>query len=334
MPSPTPTPKGGPTVADPLDSLRLPATPVAPDPAFRDRLRARLEAELAPPISLRPQEDTVSDTATTTRALTPYISVSDAAAAIDWYREVLGALETNRFVGDDGRVGHAEVVIGGSTLMLADEYPEVDVHSPTHYGGTPVSLNLEVVDVDHTYRLAVEHGAESEREPSDQFHGNRNAIVRDPWGHRWMLTQPISTERAEAAADADPGDFGDVREYQVSGRPPVEPGYITMQTRDLQRARAFYGALFAWTVEAGNVEGGGHIANTRFPMGFMATDDAAPSGPVSLYFRVDDIEAYATRVTELGGQVLSRNDYPSGGNAECVDDQGFRFDLFRPAPGY
>ncbi|HEV7720144.1 MAG TPA: VOC family protein, partial [Iamia sp.] len=204
-------------MADPLDALRLPATPIAPDPAFRDRLRARIEAALAPPpdpdalpaIRLRPQEDTMSDTATTTgTALTPYLSVGDAAAALDWYRDVLGAIETTRFVGDDGRVGHAEVVIGGSKLMLADEYPEIDVHGPGHYGGTPVSLNLDVADVDHTYRLAVEHGAEVEREPSDQFHGNRNAIVRDPWGHRWMLTQPIDADRAEAAADADPGDFG------------------------------------------------------------------------------------------------------------------------------
>lgn len=329
---------------DPLDALRLPATPVAPDPAFTARLRARLEAALAPEppdpdalpaIRLRPEEDTVTDTTTTTtNALTPYLSVGDAAAALDWYRDVLGALETNRFVGDDGRVGHAEVVIGGATMMLADEYPEVGVHAPAHYGGTPVSLHLEVVDVDHTFRLAVDAGAEVERDPSDQFHGNRNAIVTDPWGHRWMLSQPIDAERADAAADADPGEFGDVREYDVSGRPPVEPGYITMQTRDLARARAFYGALFSWAVESGSVDGGGHIANTRFPMGFMQTEEPAPAGAVTLYFRVDDIERYATQVEELGGQVLARNDYPSGGNAECVDDQGFRFDLFRPAPGY
>lgn len=329
---------------DPLDALRLPSTPTAPDPAFRDALRARLAAALTPPpdpddlpaITLRPTEEApVTDTTTaTTHALTPYLAVGDAAAALDWYRDVLGALETTRFVGDDGRVGHAEVVIGGSTLMLADEYPEVDVHGPRHYGGTPVTLHLEVVDVDHTFGLAVDHGADVEREPSDQFHGNRNAIVRDPWGHRWMLSQPIDADRADAAADADPGDFGDVREYAVSGRPPVEPGYITMQTRDLDRARAFFGTLFSWTIEPGTLEGGGHVANTRFPMGFMTTEDAAPTGPVTVYFRVDDIERYAARVEELGGEVLARNEYPSGGNAECVDDQGFRFDLFRPAPGY
>jgi predicted enzyme related to lactoylglutathione lyase len=107
-----------------------------------------------------------------------------------------------------------------------------------------------------------------------------------------------------------------------------------MRTGSLERARAFFGTLFAWEVEPGSQEGGGHIANTRFPMGFMTTADAEPTGPVTVYFRVDDIEPYAARVERLGGQVLSRATYPSGGNAECVDDQGFRFDLFQPAPGY
>lgn len=330
-------------MADPLDALRLPATPVAPDPDFRAALRARIEAALAPPepdpealpaIRLRPEEDTVTDTQTTTTApLSPYLSVGDAAAALDWYRDVLGAIETNRFVGDDGRVGHAELVIGGSTLMLADEYPEVDVHSPVHYGGSPVSLHLEVVDVDHSYGLAMANGAESEREPSDQFHGNRNAIIRDPFGHRWMLSQPVSAERAEAAADTDDGEFGDVREYAVTGRQPNELGYVTMRTADLEKARAFFGALFSWQVEGGNVDGGGHVANTRLPMGFLQSDDTDGS-PVTLYVRVDDIEPFAAKVEELGGTVLKRTSYPSGGNAECVDDQGFRFDLFQPAPGY
>ena len=330
-------------MADPFDALRLPTTPVAPDPRFAAALRARLEEALTPEppdpatvpaISLRGGDTVTTTEPATTHALAPYLSVHDAAAALDWYRDVLGAIETNRFVGDDGRVGHAEVVIGGAPMMLADEYPEAGVHGPRHFGGTSVTLHLEVVDVDHTFGLAVQEGAEVEREPSDQFHGNRNALVRDPFGHRWMLSQAIDATRAEAAAEADPGDFGDVREYAVSGRRPVEPGYITMRTGDLERARAFFGALFAWEVEPGSVDGGGHVANTRFPMGFFQAEGPAEGGPVTLYFRVDDIEPYAARVEELGGQVLTRNQYPSGGNAECVDDQGFRFDLFQPAPGY
>jgi predicted enzyme related to lactoylglutathione lyase len=118
----------------------------------------------------------------------------------------------------------------------------------------------------------------------------------------------------------------------VTERQPVEPGYLTFHVRDADRAAAFFGALFDWEVQPGPAgEGFGHIHNTRFPMGFAPADDAPP---ITAYFRVDLIDRYAARVIELGGRVLSRNEYPSGGNAACVDDQGFRFDLFQPAPGY
>lgn len=329
---------------DPIDpteatfaALRLPAAPLAPRPGFATELRHRIESALHPttpteaPMST--ESSTVEPPATEASVpLSPYLSVNGAAAAIDWYRDVLGAIETLRFLGDDGRIGHAELVIGGSKILLADEYPEVDVHGPAHYGGTPVSLYLEVVDVDHTYERAVDAGAQSERAPSDQGHGNRNAIFLDPFGHRWMVSQTIDADRT-AAANQDPS--GDMTAFTVTGRTPAEPGYLVMATHDLARARAFYGALFDWEIEAGNLEGGGHIANTRFPMGFMTSDVEMTDAPATVvHIRVDDIESYATRVTELGGRVLSRNDYPSGGNAECVDDQGYRFDLFRPAPGY
>ena len=82
---------------------------------------------------------------------------------------------------------------------------------------------------------------------------------------------------------------------------------------------------------AGAGEGHGHVANTKLPMGFAPPGDA---GPVAVFFRVDDIERYAAKVVELGGRVLSRATYASGANATCVDDQGMRFELFQPAPGY
>lgn len=264
-------------------------------------------------------------------ALSPYIAVHDAAAALDWYRDVLGAIETTRFVDpSDGRIGHAEVTIGGARMMLSDEYPEIGVRSPRHHEGSSTALHLEVVDVDHTFARATDAGAVAQRPPADQGHGNRNATILDPFGHRWMLSQPIDAERT-TAAEAEGGVGGDGSDWAVTGRQPVEPGYITMRTADLGRARTFFGGLFAWSVEDGSQPGGGHIANTHFPMGFMQGDEGEA---VTLYFRVDDIEPYAAMVTELGGQVLARNQYPSGGNAECVDDQGFRFDLFQPAPGY
>ncbi|MCU1358146.1 MAG: hypothetical protein JWM89_3564 [Acidimicrobiales bacterium] len=338
-----------PDPTDPFMDLRLPAAPLAPRPAFAGELRARLEAALgpntpAPAARHTTTEATMSttdasntDVPTTdhpsaTSALTPYLAVDGAAAAIDWYRDVFGAIETLRFAGDDGRIGHAELAIGTARVMLADEYPEIDVIGPTHRGGTTVSLHLEVVDVDYTYGRAVGAGAHADREPADQGHGNRNATITDPFGHRWMLSQPIDAARAQTAA-AVAGQGGDGKDWTVTGRKPVEPAYLTLHTPDLGRARTFYGALFDWEITDGSVPGGGHIANTHFPMGLAPMNDEVGQGG-TIYFRVDEIDSYAARVVELGGQVLSVEDHPSGGNAACTDDQGRRFDLFRPNPGY
>ena len=333
-----------PEPTDPFEALRLPAAPIAPRPAFAAELRSRLAVALSPtdpePTTRTPQEAPMSNTDTTPdrstapspQALTPYLAVSGAAAAIDWYRDVLGAIETLRFVGDDGRVGHAELTIGTARVMLADEHPEIDVVGPATLGGTSVTLHLEVVDVDYSFRRAVKAGAAAQREPADQGHGNRSATIVDPFGHRWMLSQPIDADRTAAAAETS-GAGGNGADWQVSGRQPVEPGYLTLHTPDLARARAFYGPLFDWEVADGNVEGGGNVENTHFPMGLAPINDEVGQG-ATVYFRVDDIGTYAARVTELGGQVLDVNDYPSGGSARCTDDQGRRFDLFRPNPGY
>ncbi len=108
---------------------------------------------------------------------------------------------------------------------------------------------------------------------------------------------------------------------------PVELGYFTVKVRDIARAKAFYGALFGWTFE----EGGGHVANTKFPLGI------APGGPVDIsfaYFRVDDLEAILTRLPALGGTLRERATYPSGPTATCVDDQATVFVLWQPAPGF
>ncbi|CAN5752753.1 VOC family protein [soil metagenome] len=326
----------------PFDALRLPIAPLAPRSGFATELRRTVEAALSPtdPPTTATQETTMSTTEMSTtdvpptgQTLTPYLAVAGAAAAIDWYTDVLGAIETTRFVGDDGRIGHAEVVIGAARVMLADEFPEMDVLGPLSRGGHSVMLHLEVVDVDHTYRRAVHAGASGLRPPDDQGHGNRNATITDPFGHRWMLSEPIDAERT-AAVEAEQGPGGDGSTWEVAGRQPVEPGYFAIRTGDLERARAFYGALFAWDIETGNLDGGGHVANTRFPFGFMTGSAATGDDATRIYFRVDDIGAYADRVVELGGLVLNRNDYPSGGNVECVDDQGYRFDLWKPAPGY
>jgi uncharacterized glyoxalase superfamily protein PhnB len=270
----------------------------------------------------------MTDTTTIThpQVITPYLCVHDAAAALAFYAEAFGALEQMRVTGDDGRVGHSEFTIGEARFMMSDEYAEIGVLSARSLGGSAVALYLEVPDVDATYERALAAGAEGLRPPADQTHGNRNAVVSDPFGHRWMLSQPVEQLSMEEYARRETG-------FTVtSPQAPVEPGYITMHTPDAARASQFFGQLFGWSVQSGQAgEGYGHISNTRFPMGL-----APPSehGSVTLYFRVDDIESYAARIVELGGQVLSRSERPSGGNAECVDDQGMRFDLYQPAPGY
>jgi len=323
--------------SDPFLSLRQPVVPLAPRPAFADDLKARLRAALTDTDADADERTPAMSNATITETtVVPYLSVRDGVAALAWYTDVFGAIETLRYVDDaSGRIGHAELTIGGGRFNLADEYPEMDIVGPATLGGTSVALMLDVVDVDHTYGRAIERGATSPRPPADQAHGHRTATIIDPFGHRWLLSQEIGEPQATAVSPTeeklvDPSGGGS--SWTITHRRPVEPGYLTLHVGDASRASAFFGSLFAWEVEPGNSgEGFGHIHNTTFPMGFAPAGDGPP---VTVYFRVDDIEPYAARVIELGGQVLSRTQHDSGGNAECVDDQGFRFDLFQPAPGY
>jgi PhnB protein len=126
-------------------------------------------------------------------AVTPYLSVSNAAQMIDFYKQVFGAIETMRLKQPDGRIGHAQLMINGAALMLADEFPEMGFLSPKTLGGarSPVSIHLYVENVDDIYQRALIAGATSLREPADQFYGERNAQVRDPSGHCWDISAQI-----------------------------------------------------------------------------------------------------------------------------------------------
>jgi PhnB protein len=136
--------------------------------------------------------------------LVPYLCCKDAAAAIDFYKKALDAEEQFRLTGDDGKIGHATLTIGDDTLYLSDEWPEGNVFSPQTLGGSGVSLHLEVDDVDAAFQRAVGSGATSLREPADQFYGDRNATVSDPFGHRWMLSmrkEQVSDEEMRRRAE-------------------------------------------------------------------------------------------------------------------------------------
>ena len=121
-------------------------------------------------------------------SVTPYLCVQGAAAAIDWYVKALGARERMRMPGPNGTIGHAEVEIGGSPVMLADEFPQMGFKGPRTYGGSPVHLHVYVADVDAVFARAVENGAKVLQPLQDKFYGDRSGSVEDPYGHVWHLS--------------------------------------------------------------------------------------------------------------------------------------------------
>jgi PhnB protein len=138
--------------------------------------------------------------------LAPYLIVDDAGAAIDFYSSVLGASERMRMGGPDGRVGHAELDIGDSMIMLADEHPDMGARGPRTVGGTPVTLHVYVEDVDDVFESALNAGAKALRPLENKFYGDRSGQFEDPFGHHWNVASHVEdvppeemAKRAEAA---------------------------------------------------------------------------------------------------------------------------------------
>jgi PhnB protein len=123
--------------------------------------------------------------------VTPYLSVNNAAAAIDFYCNILGAEERVRMDGPDGKVGHAELAIGNSMIMLADEFPDMGAKSATTIGDTPVTLMVYVEDSDATFKAAIAAGATEQRPVEDQFYGDRSGSFKDPFGHIWFVATHV-----------------------------------------------------------------------------------------------------------------------------------------------
>jgi PhnB protein len=130
----------------------------------------------------------------------PYLAVDDAAKAIDWYKQAFGATERFRMDGPGGTVGHAELEIGDSVLMLSDPFPQASTKPPKELGGTSSSVMLYVEDVDATVKQALDAGATMTMEVSDQFWGDRFGSITDPFGHSWSIAthvEDVSPEEME-----------------------------------------------------------------------------------------------------------------------------------------
>jgi PhnB protein len=124
-------------------------------------------------------------------SITPYLIIKGAAAAIDFYKQAFGAAEVLRMPRGDGRIGHAEVKIGDSVVMLADEFPEMQNVGPKTLGNTTVGLLVYVADSDATFEKAVSLGAKVLKPMADQFYGDRTGTLEDPFGHKWSIATHV-----------------------------------------------------------------------------------------------------------------------------------------------
>lgn len=331
---------------DPLDALHQALAPLAPDPAFAAQLRDRIATALTGGDDQGgPMTTTDTNEATTAAAtaavrrptLSPYLAVADARAAVAWYVEVFGGVAGETVEMPDGRLGHAEVRIGDSTLMLADEFPEMNLLAPTSRGGTTVSVVVDVADVDATTDTARNAGATVEREPADMPYGFRAAGIIDPFGHRWLVEAPL----AGAAAAAPPASSSDrpkprtahevVDEHEVY----TEPGdivYVTWQVPDEERTARFLGELLGWTFTGGSVEHGLQVQGPNLMGGLWGKGEGTPID-AKLMYHVADIQAAVAKVRELGGTATDPELMPYGWSADCADDQGMEFWLYTPAEG-
>jgi uncharacterized glyoxalase superfamily protein PhnB len=312
-------------MTDPFEALREPVTPVDPDPGFAARLRRRLTREV-----FAYPGGTMSQQTVPTRverepawppALTPYIVVSDARRALDWYVEVFGAQRRGELhVNADGTIGHAELGLGDAVLMFAeasDLWPDVPVRAPDSPVTFSHSLHLEVDDVDASTDRARRSGASVEREPGDQPYGRASVIV-DPFGHRWILLRRPA--RAVLAQPTDPDrPPGRLRQGDVAN--------VTIAVPDPDRARGFYEAVLQVSFSAGH-PGAWRSDETTPPLSILPTEGAEPE--VELSYRVDDIAAAVERVRAAGGRADAPTRRAFGLLADCTDDQGATFRLWQP----
>ena len=137
--------------------------------------------------------------------VTPYLAIKDGAKALEFYKKAFGATEVTKLMMPDGRLGHAEIRLGDSMIMLSDEFPEYGAKSPATLGGSPVNIHLYVDDVDAFVKRAIEAGAKEKKPITDQFYGDRSGQIEDPFGHLWWVAthkEDVSPEEMQRRVDA------------------------------------------------------------------------------------------------------------------------------------
>jgi uncharacterized glyoxalase superfamily protein PhnB len=311
-------------MTDPFEGLRLPVRAVDPDPRFAARLRERLERE----VLIGGAVTAVNEKYGT---VVPYLAVRDARAAIDYYVEVFGAVRRGEpVVMEDGSVGHAEIAIGDSVLMLAEESTEYQHIAPGQHGVRPMH-RVEVSDVDAAVRRAVELGGDVLRAAADTGHGYSGTVL-DPFGYRWMVAARSGPARGGAAGSGATGSRATGSRATGSGAAVDRPrhgevGYYTLTVPDDEAAKRFYGAVLGWTFPPGTVERGWGIEGAGLPMSGLWGGQRRAGW--KLMYAVDDLAAAMARVREQGGTAEEPERQSYGLSSECVDNQGVEFWLWQ-----
>jgi len=270
---------------------------------FKARLKADLRrasmATLAEPVPAMGQ------------VVAAYLTVKDAARAIEFYKQAFGAVEKGRLSMPTGEIGHAEIMIGGSTIMLSDEFPEHGGVSPETLGGSPMKMHLYVDDVDAFARRAVSAGAKITRPIADQFYGDRSGYIADPFGYTWIVATRgamVSLEEIQkrlATMAARP-------ERRQTGVNPVPKGYRTLTTylvaRDADGLIDFVKNVFGAEEKFRSVgSAGGRHAEVQLGDSMIMIGGGIPGGswkgdplPSAFHVYVSDCDAVYQRALDAG----------------------------------
>lgn len=289
--------------------------PVNPRPGFASELRAQLALLLTLPTV--PMTTRTRSLPMSASRVTPYLTVHNGAEALAFYADAFGAIETMRVVMNEatGQLGHAEFRIGDAVFFLSDEFPEMGVRSPRSLGGTAVAMHLEVGDVDALFAKAVTAGATSLSEPADQPHGARHGTLMDPFGHRWMLSQPV-----EQVALAEYGDRMREQGAIVTGASVASVAggiWAALNYADAQRGIRFMIDVLGFTedlIVSGSDPAVVEHSQLRWPEGGIVQAATAnrsgnpfserPTGTESLYVITADPTAVYERCVAAGSEVV------------------------------
>jgi PhnB protein len=311
---------------------------------LREFPRERFKQTLRRNLERRANMVTATQAAPEARAsATPYLSVRNAAAALEFYKQAFGATEVTRLMQPDGRVGHAEINIEGARIMFAEEFPEIGFMSPQSLGGSPIHINLDVRDVDAMAQRAVAAGATVVRPVEDQFYGQRSGQFLDPFGYTWSISthkETLSTEEMQRRIDemSTKEAVAPPNKYIREGFHSITPYLVVPRVAQLiDFLKGAFGAEERFRLNRPGTE---FIMHAEMKIGdsmieMADANDAFPPTPATLLLRVDEVDAVYSRAVEAGAEPLqpvADQEYGSRGGT-VKDGSGNSWHIFTPTAG-